>query len=152
MGASKQLSPFGVKFITLREGVVYIPYQDSGGIWTGGVGHTLTVEEQEKYKNGIPAEVVDDWLQDDTETALHAITYQLPTINLQHQLDALVSLVFNIGVGAFTESTILKRLVATGVDLTPWSWFDKDAKGNVLPGLEARRRSEMRLFIYGLYD
>ena len=66
----------------------------------------------------------------------------------QNQFDALVSLVFNIGSGAFLHSTLLKKLnagdfISAAPEFLRW---DKSAN-HTLPGLTARRRAEHDLFL-----
>ncbi|MCP8325583.1 lysozyme [Xylella fastidiosa] len=65
----------------------------------------------------------------------------------QQQFDALVSLSFNIGAGAFHRSTLLKRLNAGDVagaaeQFHVWKW----AGGRVQSGLIIRRAAERALF------
>jgi len=75
------------------------------------------------------------------------------TVNLnQHQFDALVSFVFNVGAGAFQQSTLLQRLNAGRYDAVPGQlrlW--NKGGGKVLPGLVTRREAEARLFTSGQY-
>ncbi len=65
----------------------------------------------------------------------------------QHQFDALVSLSFNIGAGAFHRSTLLRKLNAGDVagaaqQFHVWKW----AGGRVQSGLIIRRAAERALF------
>ena len=64
-----------------------------------------------------------------------------------HQKAALISFVYNIGINAFSRSTLLKKLNAgdyagAGLQLLRW---DK-ADGRTLAGLTARRRAEKALW------
>jgi len=66
----------------------------------------------------------------------------------QNQFDALVSLVFNIGGGAFKGSTLLKKLNAgdyagAADQFLVWN----RAGGKVLKGLTTRRESERKQFL-----
>lgn len=66
----------------------------------------------------------------------------------QEEFDALVSFIFNVGVGAFRSSTLLKllnlkRYRAAADQLLRWN---KQA-GVVLNGLTRRRRAERELFL-----
>ena len=69
-----------------------------------------------------------------------------PWLN-QNQFDALVSLAYNIGVGAFVNSTLL-RLLNTGdtqaasAQFAHWIY----SNGQKLDGLAARRAAEAELF------
>jgi lysozyme len=66
----------------------------------------------------------------------------------QNQWDAIVSLVYNIGLGNFRSSTLL-RLLNKGcyreasLQWERWSF----ANGQQMPGLLRRRRAEMELFV-----
>ena len=66
----------------------------------------------------------------------------------QHQFDALVSLAFNIGLGAFRASTLVRKLNAGDIagaagQFARWNRGD----GRVLPGLVVRRAAEAALFL-----
>ena len=66
----------------------------------------------------------------------------------QNQFDAMVSLAYNIGVGAFSNSTLLKRVnakdfIGAGNEFLKW---DKSA-GKPLLGLTRRRQREKELFL-----
>lgn len=65
----------------------------------------------------------------------------------QHQFDALVSFAFNVGIGAFQKSTLLKLLnvgdyASVPAQMARWN----KGGGKVLPGLVRRRRAEGALF------
>lgn len=79
------------------------------------------------------------WVEED----LNALAVPLA----QHQFDALASLVFNIGRGAFAGSTLRRRLLAGDMERAAnqfprWVF----ANGKVLPGLTRRRAAEAALF------
>lgn len=66
----------------------------------------------------------------------------------QNQFDAMVSLAYNIGVGAFSNSTLLKRVnvkdfLGAGNEFLKW---DK-SNGKPLLGLTRRRQREKELFL-----
>ena len=66
----------------------------------------------------------------------------------QNQFDSLVCFAYNVGLGAFTDSTLLKKLLISPNDPTLKDEFlkwDKSA-GKVLPGLQKRRLAEWNLF------
>jgi lysozyme len=66
----------------------------------------------------------------------------------QNQFDALVSFVFNLGVGNFRTSTLLKKLNAGDNDGAAQEfgrWIH--AGGKALPGLVRRREAERALFL-----
>lgn len=70
-----------------------------------------------------------------------------------NQFGAMVSLAYNIGLGAFSRSTCLKRFNAGDIDgaAEAMTWFNK-AGGKVMRGLVRRREAEVALFLDGSSD
>ena len=103
MKTSKQ----GLDALVAREGFKTFAYKDTKGIWTIGVGHTGP-----EVREGLvwTTTQVQDALIKDVQTAEKAINDGVYVPLTQNQFDALVSFVFNVGVGAFTRSTLLKVL------------------------------------------
>lgn len=66
----------------------------------------------------------------------------------QNQFDSLVSFAYNVGVGAFAKSTLLKKVRLTPNDPAIRAEFNKwnKAGGRVLAGLTARRKKEADLY------
>ena len=66
----------------------------------------------------------------------------------QNMIDSILSLIYNIGAGNFTKSTLRKRInaqqwCAAGDAFLVWN----KAAGKVLPGLTSRRQKERSLFL-----
>jgi len=86
-----------------REGFRNKTYKDSLGKLTAGTGHLLSKEEQKKYPLGtkIPQNILDGWLEEDSNTAKEAARKQVAQItNLKDRRDleaALVSVNFQLG-------------------------------------------------------
>ena len=101
------MSDKGLTLLSLREGRRKKAYKDTKGIWTIGVGHTGP-----EVKAGLVWTVaqVKDALRADVATAEKAINDGVKVVLTQNQFDALCSFIFNVGVGAFTRSTLLKVL------------------------------------------
>lgn len=137
-------SQAGLEAIKDYEGCELHAYLDSVRVCTIGVGHTRGV----KLGDVITEAQADDFLREDLNDAEDAVN-DLVTVELtQNQFDALVSLVFNIGAGAFARSTMLRHLNAgryvEAADQFPrWSMAGK----HVLPGLVKRRYSERTHFM-----
>lgn len=96
----------GLRLIEQREGLRTKAYRDTKGIWTIGVGHTGP-----EVRGGLvwTIQKCRDTLAKDIQIAENAVNaVGIPL--LQNQFDALVSLTFNIGVGAFARSTVVKKL------------------------------------------
>lgn len=117
---------------------------------TIGYGTTL-------YPNGIPVKLGDPSITEDQATEyLSAVLKPLEkqinksvTIDLaQNQFDALISFAYNVGIGNFLNSTLLKKLNSDFVESAADQFlvWDKQA-GNVLAGLLRRREAERALFI-----
>lgn len=112
-------------------------------IWTCGYGHTKGVKEGDTCDMAQAIE----WLHDDAHEAEDAINRHDTVPLTQNQFDALVSFVFNIGNGAFIESTLLRKLndgqfEAAAAEFQKWN----HQAGRVLDGLTVRRAAERKLF------
>jgi lysozyme len=113
-------------------------------VWTAGFGHT----------NGVTADTTctmdeaNAWLVSDVASAARLVNSHVTGVQLtQHEFDALVSLVFNIGSGNFLGSTMLRLLNAGDLAgaANEFPKWDKQA-GAVLAGLLTRRQAEERYF------
>lgn len=138
-----KLSEEGLAFIKAREGLRLMPYQDSAGIWTVGYGSTAEVVPGEK----ITEVEAGERLKEDVRHAENCVN-QLCTVPLaQHEFDALVSFVFNVGCLAFRKSTLLRKLNDGDYESVPseLARWDK-AGGQVVAGLAKRRKLEGELW------
>jgi len=150
------ISKEGKEFLTkLEGGVFHNCYIDSGGEPTIGVGHLLTHGERMSgkiwikgysvdYIDGLTTEQCHDLLERDLELAVMAVNNYVVAILTQYQFDALVSFVFNIGIGAFADSTLLKLLNQGDYHAVPQQmrrWIYDN--GNVVQGLINRRQKEI---------
>ena len=84
------------------EGCRLQAYQDAAKVWTIGYGHTKGV----RRGDNITQEKAEEYLREDVEE----VEGQILALNLnltQPQFDALVSFVYNVGIGAFKKSTLL---------------------------------------------
>lgn len=145
---SLRTSENGIALIKRSEALRLDAYQDAVGVWTIGYGWTGPVE-------GIPVHGGMIISQDTAEILLRngLLQYerainQLVTATLnQNQFDALVSLAYNIGLGAFERSTLLKKLNDGDMDGAAAEFLRwNKAGGKVLPGLDTRRKAEATLF------
>jgi len=103
-----KLSPAGVEALKQYEGLSLTAYRDSGGVWTIGYGSTRDVREGMRISQ---AEADQRFLAD-TEWAQAAVRTDVVVPITQPQFDALVSLAYNIGAGAFAKSTLVRLLSA----------------------------------------
>jgi len=90
-----------------------------------------------------------DLLSQDVEDAEFTVQRFVRAPITQYQFDALVSLVFNIGGGAFKSSTILRLINERAEPLRIGAEFKRWVYGNgkKLGGLELRRAAERRMYL-----
>lgn len=136
-------SPKGITLIKEFEGLRLRAYLCPGGVWTIGYGHTAGV----KPGMTITEEQAEQFLKEDLIIFERAVNNQNLSIN-QNQFDALVSLIYNIGIGNFQKSTLLRKARINANDNSIMDEFLRwvYSKGRVLPGLQRRRLSEMKLY------
>ena len=136
----------GINLIKKYEGCSLTAYKCPAGVYTIGYGHTNRV----KKGDVITQEQAEKFLEEDIkiiETTLNA--FILPDCNLnQNEFDALVSLIFNIGIYNFKHSTLLKKLIAKDKQGAAKQFdFWVYSKGIKLKGLVNRRQAEKELFL-----
>lgn len=146
-------SPEGRALIESREGVVLSAYKDSAGILTIGVGHTSAAGEP-KVTAGltITARQASEILTRDLAVFEKAVNADVKVPLNQNEFDALVSLVFNIGAGAFKGSTLLRKLNAgdragAAEQFLVWNKITVNGKKQTLRGLTTRREAERKQFL-----
>jgi lysozyme len=108
------ISESGVNFIKKREQYRSIVYSDQAGKPTIGYGHEL--KPGEIYPDGITREQAERLLVQDIGKAEKVIQNDVKVDLVQHQFDALTSLVYNIGGYNFVNSTLLQMLNRSDYD------------------------------------
>ena len=136
-------SPKGIALIKEFEGLRLKAYQCPGGVWTIGYGHTTGV----RPGMVITEAQAEEYLKADLivfERYLNGLGLALN----QNQFDALVSFIYNVGTGNFSNSTLLRKVRANPQDNSIMDEFLRwvYSKGRVLPGLQRRRLDEMKLY------
>jgi lysozyme len=135
-GPASQLSEAGRERLKLIEsgknGPQLEPYQDAGGVWTVGYGDTHGVEPGKP----ITAEEAEQRFDDRTGEFTRGVLGMVKVPLSQNQLDALVSVGYNTGLGGLEKSDIVKRL----------NEGDYEGAGKAIAGLERRRQEERALF------
>ncbi|ENV02399.1 lysozyme [Acinetobacter sp. NIPH 817] len=145
----KTTSDIGINLITSFEDTRTKAYDDGVGIWTIGIGTTV-------YPNGVKVKKGDTCTLEQAKSYFkHDLAKFEKTVNesvivplTQNQFDALVSLTYNIGSGAFKGSTLLKLLNKgdyKGAADQFLLWNKADSK--VMKGLVRRREAERALFL-----
>ncbi|MGL5051039.1 MAG: lysozyme [Fusobacteriaceae bacterium] len=138
-----KISDLGINLIKKFEGCKLNAYTCPSGVWTIGYGHTKGV----KKSDTITLETAEKLLREDL-TSFEKQVYNLIIYKVrQCEFDALVSFTYNIGAGAFKDSTMLKYLNQKRKDLVPeqFARWNK-SNGKVLAGLVKRRKFETDLF------
>ncbi|WBY16055.1 lysozyme [Erythrobacteraceae bacterium WH01K] len=88
-----------------EEGVRYTVYRDVAGYPTVGVGHLVLPEDNLSVGDTISHERAMQFLTSDLKKAEVGVVRLLDGLNVyQHEFDALVDLVFNVGEGGVSES------------------------------------------------
>lgn len=128
------------------EGFSNKPYLCPAGVATIGYGTT-------RYPDGTKVSMVDEPITEEQATAylnsyvINTILPYLKDLDLtDNQRTALVSLIYNIGWGAFAKSKCYKAIKAKdwGTAYREWEWIK--ANGIALNGLIKRRSEERYLF------
>lgn len=154
------ISDNGLNLIKQFEGFSAKAYKDSVGIYTLGYG-TITYPDGTKVKeNDVCSESeAQEWLRNYMANAinwLNNIAFKTPLS--QNQFDALCSFIYNLGAGALSTSTLLRKAKVDPDDESIYK-YDKDnpvdsceftkwcrAGGNVIKGLIFRRMKEADLY------
>lgn len=147
----KTMDEAGINFLINEEGLRLCPYKDTAGIPTIGIGMTYypggkRVTMEDKCLSG-REEAIELFanIRAHYETAIWSLTRDDIT---QNQFNALVSLVYNIGVDNFKKSTVLRlinqsqSLYNTAIRPAFEMWKYSEGKPILLP----RRKRESDLY------
>ena len=141
---NKQDSVNALTLLKQVEGCKLKAYQDGGGVWTIGYGHTgpdvtpgLVITQQR----------AEELLAQDVKKVEGYINSLVTSALTQNQFDALVSFVYNVGKKQFATSTLL-RLLNQGQFTLAKEQFQrwKYDNGKEVQGLINRRVKEAELF------
>lgn len=143
-GSEERCKISGIELIKEFEGFREEAYQCEAGKWTIGYGHTKEVKEGDRV-NREDAERI---LKDEIKKYEGAISRNVKAPLTLEQYNVLTSFVYNIGIGAFKESTLLKKLnnrdyQGAGNEFDRWI----KANGKVSKGLVRRRAREKEMFL-----
>ena len=135
--------------IKAHEGFRATMYLDAAGKPTIGYGTLIDRPDEQWLRTAtITREQAEELLRRDL-VRFEKVVNDIITVTLaQNQFDALVSLVYNIGPGAFRNGS-LPRLINGRADAlaisTKWKEYNK-AGGRELAGLTKRRKDEVKLY------
>ncbi|MCP5362255.1 MAG: lysozyme [Hyphomicrobiales bacterium] len=144
------ISRNGITFIAEHEAFKPEVYLDQAGYPTIGYGHKLL--SGESYPDGISREEALTLLEKDVSKAESAIQRLVKVSLNQHQYDALVSLVYNIGSGNFASSTLLRllnqrRFSEAAEQFFVWNKVTVNGMLQESRGLTKRRKQERARFL-----
>lgn len=145
----KNILSLALPFLKKWEGYEKTIYKDIGGIETVGYGFT-DPQILKKYANGISEKQAEVELANILLNNLHQIKKILSETKLNHhQLAALLSFTYNIGINAFQRSTLCKVIRANPNDkqgvteqFLRWKYVNKQE----VRGLLNRRKAEVDLY------
>lgn len=145
-------SPESVQFLIDQEGWVNKVYRDSVGLPTVCVGHMdRSLKIGDRYSDEECIALTAKQLQ----TFIRAIDSTVTAPINDDMRTALISLIYNIGIGNFRSSTLLKKLnkgdyVGASNQFTVWVYGGASAKKVIIQGLLNRRLREQSLFRRGI--
>ncbi|WP_340615247.1 lysozyme [Xenorhabdus thailandensis] len=142
-----KISEDGINKLKSYEGLKLKAYPDpatGAEPWTIGYGHTKGV----KPGQVITMQQAEEYLHQDL-TSVYAAIQRLVKVPLtQGQFDALCSFIFNLGIGNFAHSTLLKKLNTGDYQSAAKEFVKWDrADGKALAALRMRRESEQKTFL-----
>lgn len=135
----------GLDLIREAEGLRLEAYLCPAGVLTCGYGHTgKDVKEGMK----IQSHKATEWLMKDVLNIEKQIDSVLKVELNENQYDAIVSFVYNLGIGNFKSSTLLRKINSNPNDPTIANEFKRWVYSGktVLPGLVTRRQKEADLY------
>ena len=146
-------SAAGIAFLKMWEGFSPRAYQDVAGVWTIGYGHTEGFRTGRFAEGSSLSESAGEALLREDLAPREAAIGALVAVSLnQNEFDALVSFVFNVGVGGFRRSSVRRRLnegarIGAGDAFLLWNKARIGGRLREVRGLTRRRHAERALFL-----
>lgn len=137
-------SEAGIGLTKRFEGLRLEAYQDSGGVWTIGYGHTGSDVGPGRCVTALEAEAL---LRADLRDAIDCVNGAVQVPLEQNQFDALVDFCFNAGRGSFRRSSLLAKVNAKDLEGAAGQfglWVN--VNGRPVTGLVRRRTAEAAMF------
>lgn len=136
----------GIDLIKKFEGFSDKEYICPAGKPTIGYGHVVLADEY--FQEPMTRRYAEILLKKDLEPRHKSLNSLLKVKINQNQFDALISLIYNIGIDNFRKSTLLKFINERLFDKVPdqfrrWRF----SNGKVLKGLVTRREEEIKLWL-----
>ncbi|WP_295735670.1 glycoside hydrolase family protein [uncultured Bartonella sp.] len=150
---TRQINPHGLEKLKQWEGLKTKAYKDAGGVWTIGYGHTAAAGTPAPHQGMVITEADAESILLKDLTQYEAAVENNVNVKLNdNEFAALVSFTFNVGINAFKNSSLLKKLNKGNFDAVPselMKWVK--AGGKKLQGLVNRRRAEAYLWMEGAF-
>jgi len=151
-----KLNNAGIQLITASESFRSKPYICTAGVPTIGYGTTVYPNGRKVSLSDVPItkEVAHAYKMHDLRNIERDLRASLKVTLSENRFSALCSLIYNIGIGSFRKSTLLKVVNAApgapGIRMEFNKYVKaRDPKTNklvVLPGLVVRRKAEADLY------
>jgi len=137
------INPAGLKLVKEFEGLRLKAYRCPAGVLTIGYGHTGGVREGQVITEAEAEEL----LKKDLLIFERGVKNYVKVPLTDNQFSALVSFAYNVGLGAFGKSTLLRKINSrdyngAAAEFARWN----RGGGKILPGLVRRREAEKALF------
>ena len=141
----------GLSLIKRFEGFRATAYRCPSGVWTIGYGHTSQAGPPVVAPGMLMSEpTAEKVLRADVEAFARGVAGELRRNISEARFSALVSFAYNVGLGGFRSSSVLRAVNAGDFDAVPRRlglWVK--GGGKPLPGLVKRRAAEAALFMGG---
>ena len=156
-----KISKAGIDLIKHFEGVRLKPYKCPAQLWTIGVGHVMYPDQHHlsidgrrhfplkpEHKRSFTEAEVNELLRNDLCLFEAGVERLCGRSLSQCQFDALVSFVFNLGLGTLQRSTLKSKLTRGDIKGAADQFLKFSmAGGKILPGLQRRRIAERTMFL-----
>jgi lysozyme len=144
-----KFSENGLELLKVLEGFRAKPYADSGGKMTVGYGHLIVPGDGVGGNDDvITASKATELLSNDVSRTVGGVNNGVTSTITQNQFDALVIFAYNVGISAFSKSTLLRLLNAGDVAGAAEQFLRWDKVNGVsVSGLHKRRLAEQKLFL-----
>ncbi len=124
-------------------------YECSANVWTIGYGTTKINGVAVKQGMKITLEQAEEYLEKDYQVFYNAVCSEVENICNDNQIASLTSFTYNVGIGAFKKSTLLRVIKENPNNKSEITkqfmrWVFAGAKR--VQGLENRRKAEIELY------
>lgn len=157
-----EFSQKGKDLLKECEGEALFPYDDQTGkptkVWCKGatisVGYLISEQEWPLYKDGISQQQSEVLYSKTLVRFVNCVNDVVRSKLTQSQFDSLVIFCYNIGIGAFSKSSVVKMINGQQTNYKTlddaWLAWNK-SQGKVMKGLDNRRKTELQLWHTGIY-